>query len=233
MAVESLDEQLEVCTERCLNMAAPLAVRLRTLADEVRRLSPEFADAVERMIARLKASGTGVSAPKIGEPMPDFMLPDQHGRLVSLSELTQQGPVVMAFHRGHWCPYCRINAEALKAIQSNIREKGANLVAISPETGQYGAELSGHDGEPLKVLSDIDSGYALLLNLAFFVGDEKRQAMMDAGWDITEYQGAGNWTLPIPATFVVGQDGIVKARFIDPDYRRRADTEQILAALTP
>jgi peroxiredoxin len=233
MAEDSLDRQLDACTERCLNMAAPLAVRLQTLADEVRRLSPEFADVVERMIARLKVAGAGETSPKPGEPMPEFVLPDQNGRLVSLSELTEQGPVVVSFHRGHWCPYCRINAEALKAIQRDVRERGASLVAISPEIERFGAELTGYNGEPLQVLSDIDSGYALLLNLAFYVGEEKRQAMTAAGWDITEYQGAGNWTLPIPATFVVGRDGIVKARFIDPDYRRRVDTQDILAALSP
>jgi peroxiredoxin len=77
----------------------------------------------------------------------------------------------------------------------------------------------------------MDNGYALLLNLAFLVSDEKRRAMTAAGWDISPFQGNANWTLPIPATFVVGRDGLVKARYIDPDYRRRMDTEAILAAL--
>lgn len=232
MAEVSLNEQLEACTERCLDMDAPLAVRLSTFADEVRRLSPEFADVVERMISRLNANRVGDAAPKPGELMPEFVLPDQTGALVSLSELIAQGPVVVAFHRGHWCPYCRINAEALQAIQSGVRERGGNLVAICPETGRYAAELSGEGREKLRILSDIDNGYALLLNLAFYVGDEKREAMTQAGWDISGFQGSQNWTLPIPATFVVGADGIVKARFIDPDYRRRADTDEILMLLT-
>ena len=77
----------------------------------------------------------------------------------------------------------------------------------------------------------MDNGYALLLNLAFIVGDEKRIAMTSAGWVISPYQGNGNWTLPIPATFVVGADGLVKARFIDPDCRRGMDTDLILTAL--
>jgi peroxiredoxin len=232
MAELSLNEQLEACTDRCLNMDAPLAERLSTFADEVRRLSPEFADVVERMIERLRATGVGESSPKPGDEMPEFVLPDQSGRLISLSELIAQGPVVLSFHRGHWCPYCRINAGALQAIQSSVRARGGSLVAISPETGRFGAELAGEGTEALRVLSDIDNGYALLLNLAFYVGDEKRAAMTAAGWDISAYQGSANWTLPIPATFVVGRDGIVKARFIDPDYRHRADTEAILESLT-
>lgn len=231
MAEESLNEQLAACTERCLNMDAPLAERLSAFADEVRRLSPEFTGVVERMIERLKSSGVGESSPKPGEQMPEFVLPDQNGILVSLADLLQQGPLVVAFHRGHWCPYCRINAQALQTIQTGVRERGGNLIAICPETGRFGAELSDEEGEPLRVLSDIDNGYALLLNLAFYVGDEKREAMTQAGWDISRYQGSPNWTLPIPATFVIGTDGVVKARFIDPDYRRRADTTDILASL--
>jgi peroxiredoxin len=231
MAEKGLSQQLEECTERCRKMDAPLAVRLQTFADDVRRLSPEFADIVERMVARLKNTHVGESAPMPGEPMPEFVLPDQHGHLVTLDALTQNGPAVIAFHRGHWCPYCRINAEALVAIQSDIKNMGADLVAITPEIERFGAELAGGNGSGLRVLSDINNGYALLLNLAFFVGEEKRQAMTAAGWDITQYQGDDDWTLPIPATFVVGQDRIVKARFIDPDYRRRAGLEDILAAL--
>ncbi len=79
------------------------------------------------------------------------------------------------------------------------------------------------------ILSDMDNGYALLLNLAFYVGDEKRRFMTAAGWDVSPYQGNESWTLPIPATFVVGRDGRVTARFIDPDYRKRMEIDDILA----
>ena len=79
----------------------------------------------------------------------------------------------------------------------------------------------------------MDNGYALMLNLAFYVGDDKKKLMQIAGWNIVPYNGNNNWTLPIPATFVVGHDGIVKARHIDPDYRKRMDVEAILAASLP
>jgi peroxiredoxin len=232
MANTGLAEKLEECTERCRTMKGPLSARLQLLADDVRALSPEFADVVDRMVARLRNSGAGELAPAPGEPMPDFMLPDQSGKLVHLAGLLERGPAVIAFHRGHWCPYCRINASALATIHGEIRESGATLVAITPEIERFNAELTGNDRNHFPVLSDMDNGYALMLNLAFFVGDEKRDAMKAAGWDIAPYQGSGNWTLPIPATFVVGRDGLVKARFIDPDYRLRMDTTAILDALT-
>jgi peroxiredoxin len=231
MAEPSIAEILEETTERCRNLDAPLAQRLQAFADEVRALSAEFADTVERMIARLKASGAGERAPEPGEPMPEFMLPDQNGRLVSLSELTARGPVVVAFHRGHWCPYCRITADALSRIHENVESLGAELVVITPEIERFNTELRSAVGARYPVLSDMDNGYALMLNLAFYVGDEKKTLMKYAGWNIPPYNANDNWTLPIPATFVVGSDGVVKARHIDPDYRKRMDVEAILEAL--
>jgi peroxiredoxin len=231
MAEKSLAERLEESTERCRNMDGPLAVRLQALADDVRALAPEFAEVVDRMVLRLVETGAGEKAPLPGEPMPEFMLPDQNGRLVTLSDLLASGPAVVAFHRGHWCPYCRINATALAAIEGRVRGKGASLVAITPEVEKFTAELGQDAKASFPILSDMDNGYALLLNLAFYVGDEKRQYMTLAGWDVSPFQGNSTWTLPIPATFVVGRDGIIKARHIDPDYRKRMAIDDVLAAL--
>jgi peroxiredoxin len=231
MAEQSIAEILEKTTERCRNLDAPLADRLQAFADEVRALNVEFADTVDRMVDRLKASGAGDKAPQPGTPMPPFMLPDQSGKLVSLEELLARGPLVIAFHRGHWCPYCRITADALTRIHDQLNEKGAELVAITPEIERFNAELRSAVGARYPVLSDIDNGYALMLSLAFYVGDDKKKVMKAAGWNIPPYNANDNWTLPIPATFVVGRDGIVKARHLDPDYRKRMDVELILAAV--
>lgn len=230
MAAMTLSEALKESALRCQHSDAPLPERLRAFADDVRRLSPAFAEIVDRMVDHLKEARLGENAPKPGEPMPDFMMPDQNGRLRTLQEFLEKGPLVVAFHRGHWCPYCRITASALAGIHDDIRRLGAQLVAITPEMERFNAELNPAECK-FPVLSDMDNGYALLLNLAFLVSDEKRRAMTAAGWDISPFQGNANWTLPIPATFVVGRDGLVKARYIDPDYRRRMDTEAILAAL--
>jgi peroxiredoxin len=232
MAEPSLAEILEKTTERCRNLDAPLAGRLQAFADEVRALNADFADTVERMIDRLRAAGAGEEAPKPGEPMPEFMLPDHRGHLVSLSDLIANGPVVVAFHRGHWCPYCRITADALSGIHASVQKLGAELVVITPEVERFNTELRSTASAQFPVLSDMDNGYALMLNLAFYVGDDKKKLMQIAGWNIVPYNGNDNWTLPIPATFVIGPDGIVKARHIDPDYRKRMDVEAILAAVT-
>jgi peroxiredoxin len=229
MAEKTIAEMLDQTTGDAVY--APLSVRLKTVADAVRSQRPEFTAAVDRMVARLEANQVGRNAPGIGEPMPDFILPDQDGKLVRLGELTERGPVVVSFNRGHWCPYCKLNAEGLAEIAPEVRRLGGEIVAISPETRQYGAAFRNHADALFPVLTDLDNGYALSLNLAFWVGDEKREAMKQMGVDIEPYNGNSTWTLPVPATFVVGRDGLVKARYIDPDYRRRMELDAIVDAV--
>ena len=231
MAEKTFAELLEETTEQSRLIDAPLNARLKAVADEVARLSPDFAAVVERMVARLEANEVGQSAPQVGEPMPDFILPDEKGTLVRLGALLEQGPVVVSFNRGHWCPYCKLNADGLARIAPDIRRLGGQIVAISPETHQYGAALRDYAEAPFPVLTDLDNGYALSLNLAFWVGDDKREAMKAGGFDISLYNGNDTWMLPVPATFVVGCDGLVKARYIDPDYRRRMELDTIVDAV--
>jgi peroxiredoxin len=231
MSEPSFAESLEACTRRCREMDAPLAERLNAFADDVRRLSPEFAQVVDRMVDRLARADAGASAPSPSEPMPSFVLPDESGRLVSLAQLLEKGPVVISFLRGHWCPYCRLSADALAHIEPEIEAGGGQIVVITPEVQKYTRTLKGDVRAGFPILTDLDSGYALELGLAIKIDDEKRRAMTLSGWDISTFQDNDAWTLPIPATFVVGADGVVKARFVDPDYRKRMAIEDILAAL--
>jgi len=231
MAEKTFAQILEQTTDESRMADSTLNQRLKALADEISRRNPEFTAVVERMIARLEANDVGQSAPRVGEPMPDFILPDERGTLVRLANLLELGPVVMSFHRGHWCPYCKLNADGLAQIAGELKRLGAQIVAISPETHRYGAELKSYANAAFPILADIDNGYALELNLLFWVGDEKRAAMKAGGFDIAPYQGNETWMLPIPATFVVGRDGLVKARCIDPDYRRRMELDDIVAAV--
>lgn len=209
-------------------MDAPLSVRLRMLADAVRTGSPRFADAVEKLVARLASVGLGQSAPKVGEVMPPFVLPDQTGRLVSLTGMLASGPVVISFHRGHWCPYCRLTASAFAKAQDRIGR--ARIVAITPETRSFNARLIAQTGIGYRVVTDPDSGYALSLNLAFWLDDAFADLMRSVGQDLAAFQTKGAWVLPVPATFVVDAQGVVIARHVDPDYRRRIEVEDLVAA---
>jgi peroxiredoxin len=222
---------LEEAFAHCRDMDASLGERLQLFADVSRRLRPEGQEAVDRMVARLRASEAGAGAPLPGQPMPSFSLPDETGRLVSLEDLLETGPTAITFHRGHWCPYCRINTKALAEVQEQIFAEGASIVAITPEREAFGARLKADAGLRYPVLTDIDNGYAFSIGLAIFVGAEMETVMRKTGRDLPDYQGNDGWILPIPATFVVGQDGRVVARFIDPDYRQRMAVDDLLDAL--
>lgn len=226
-----LADELETCTQRCKEMEAPLGERLDAFAEDVARLAPQFADFVERMVSRLKSAGAGSGSPDVGDVMPSFVLPDENGHLVSLEQLLDKAKVVVAFHRGHWRPYCRINADALSKIEPAIANAGGQLVVITPEVQRYNRRLKSEVAASYQILTDLDCGYALDLQLAIKINDEKRSAMTSAGWDIAPFQDNDNWIPPIPATFAVGVDGLIKARFVDPDDRKRMDIDELLGAL--
>ena len=133
------------------------------------------------------------------------------------------------FFRGHWCPYCRLNVRAVVQAMDRIRAVGGEVVAIMPETQAFAGKFKSEAAVPFPVLTDLDNGYALSLNLAIWLGAEIQQLL--AHQDLASFHGNDGWVLPIPATFVVGRDGLVKARFVDPDFRHRMAIEDLLAAL--
>ncbi len=220
---------LELAYQRSRAMDAPLNVRLKVIADEVRALSTDFADAVDRFVGRLERVGAGEQAPQVGEAMPPFLLPDETGQLVSLESLLARAPVAIVFLRGHWCPYCRLNAAALAEVEDAV--KPVQFVAISAERRPFTETLRAESGAHFPFLSDVANGYALSLNLAIWVESSMSKMIAGAGWDIPAYHGDAAWILPIPAVFLVGTDGIIRARHVDPDYRRRMEIADLLAAV--
>ena len=110
-----------------------------------------------------------------------------------------------------------------------ITASGAQMVAIMPETQQFAKKFKADSNAPFPVLTDLDNGYALSLNLAIWLGTEIQQLL--SYQDLSSFHGNDGWVLPIPATFVVGRDGLVKARFVDPDFRKRMEIDDLIAAL--
>jgi peroxiredoxin len=210
---------------------APLNERLESYAATLRGMNPIASGITDRMADRLRKAGAGLNAPQVGEPMPTFLLLDDSAHLVSLEELLQTGPVAIVFHRGHWCPYCRINAHGLAKIDEEARATGGQIVAITPERQQFTQQHKRDAEASFRMLTDFANGYAISLNLAIWIGEEMITYLEKSGRNLEHFHGMGGWFLPIPATFVVGTDGLIKARFVDPDYRKRMDLDELLAAL--
>ena len=217
--------------EQARSMDAPLGDRLTAYARAIRDLNAPFAEAVERLIGRLRAGSAVTGSPKEGEPMPPFLLPDHSGHLVSLEDLVAAGPVAVTFARGHWCPYCKIAVSALAEIADDAKALGAQIVAIVPDRQRFAAQLRAETNAPFPILTDVENGYALSLGLVFWVGEEMQKLMLARNANPAESQGNDSWFLPVPATFIVGRDGLIKARHVDPDYRTRMEIDSVLEAL--
>lgn len=209
----------------------PMRQRLAAYAEALVKEGSPFVAAYDRLVARLAASAVGAAAPAVGEVMPPFLLPDQCGRLVGLAELLDAGPAVVSFNRGPWCPFCRIELSSHLAAEPGLADLGATLVSIMPEPRARTALLAQELGQKLVVLSDVDNGYALSIGLAMWVGDEVIALMRAEGIDLAATRGDDAWMLPLPATFVLDRDGRVLARRVDPDFRTRMDTDEVLAVL--
>jgi peroxiredoxin len=206
-----------------------LKKRLDVYSEQSRRLNPQINEAYDELIAKLTPQKN--AGPPPGALMPDFQLPDQDGHLVSLSSLLSQGSLVLSLNRGHWCPWCRLELRALAEICGELQQLGVQVASSTPETLRSTARLAANDQLPFRILTDLDCGYALSLGLMIWAGDEIAALYEKAGLDLPLFQNSDGWFLPIPATFVIGSDGIIKAGMTDPDFRQRMEPEEILAAL--
>ena len=210
---------------------APLDRKLAYYEDATRAVLPDVLSAYDRLVSRLQTAAATSGAPIVGDEMPDFVLPDHESHLVSLSDLTRRGPVVVSVNRGHWCPYCRLELRALARASDYLERAGAQVVSIVPETAEYAARMRAEQGLPFKMLSDVDLGYALSLGLRFWIGEELTDLYRKLGIELERFHRAEGWFLPVPATFVVDRRLRILGATVNPDFRRRMTLEQIEAAL--
>ncbi|MFD0688034.1 peroxiredoxin-like family protein [Actinomadura fibrosa] len=180
----------------------------------------------------LAASGQAARALTTGATAPDFTLPTATGGSVRLGDLLETGPVVLAFYRGAWCPYCNIALRALQQHHDRITELGARLVAVSPQVPDASLTLADKHALAFDVLSDIGSEVARAYGLAFDLPDDLAAVYDELGFDLQRVNGGHPRTLPLPATYVIAPDGTVHWSFVNTDYTQRAEPSEILTALT-
>jgi peroxiredoxin len=194
-------------------------------------VEPVWHERADQLVARLNTLGCGRLAPQAGQIFPNIVLPDWQGRMISLSQLCQEGPIVLKFLRGLWCPWCQDEVDNWQAAQPELREAGCRLVLVTPETGAQAAAMAERAGPLANVLCDVDFGASVALGLAYFMGKDLIKAFADAGLDLAEHYGAASGILPITATFVIEVGLRVRFAHVDVDFRRRADQAALLASL--
>jgi peroxiredoxin len=195
------------------------------------RVPPAVIETMHRATAELKASGQAERAHKVGDRAPEFTLPDSGAEMVRSGDLLARGPLVVSFYRGVWCPYCNMELQALEAFLPQIRELGGNLVAISPQSAANSRKSVRQNGLSFPILNDPGNEVAAAFGLRFALPDYLVELYKQLGNNLPAVNGESSWTLPIPARYVIGRDGMIRYAEVDADYTRRPEPEEMLPAL--
>ena len=179
----------------------------------------------------LKDSRIAERALAAGNDAVDFTLPNARGEQVSSEALRQQGPIVVSFYRGGWCPYCGLELKALQSVNAEIEALGARLVAISPQVPDESLSTAEKNRLEFEVLSDVDSKVADQYGLTFSLDEDLRPVYKNWGADVAVVNDDPDCKLPLPATYVINQDGKIVHSFVEEDYTERLEPDEILDSL--
>lgn len=193
--------------------------------------SEETKATMDRATQELTHSGIVEQSLQVGDKAPNFALPNAVGETVQLQDLLKAGPVVIAFYRGQWCPYCNLELRALQQHVGEIKALGATLVAISPQTPDNSLSTREKNELTFEVLSDVGNRVAKQFGLVFTLPEELRPIYQHLGIDLPAHNGDDTFELPLAATYIVAADGTIVHAFVDADYTKRLDPQEIVAAL--
>lgn len=172
-----------------------------------------------------------VHALREGAPAPRFTLPNATGQPVALDALLTQGPVVVTFYRGAWCPYCNLQLKAYQDSLPDIQALGAALVAISPQGPDGSLSMREKHDLQFKVLSDAGNVVARQFGLVFTLKPHVQATALKVGSDLRTANADGSWDLPVPATYVLDRTGLIRLAYVEGDYTQRLEPTRILDAL--
>jgi peroxiredoxin len=196
-------------------------------------VQPERLEISERAVAELYASGVEERILPVGSKAPSFILPDSSGRLIHSSDLLAIGPLVVDFFRGRWCPYCVTELETWRDLYPAVRKKGALLVGISPQTVRQNDFTAVQHGLDFPILTDAGCRVAAQFGLAYEVAPPQQRYYRTILVNIPLVNGDASWRLPLPATYILGQDGTVLYADAHADFRVRPEPRDVLDVLFP
>ena len=190
----------------------------------------EIQTKMKKAIDELESSEDGEGLSK-GEKAPNFNLTDARGERVELYEQLKQGPVVLTFYRGGWCPYCNMELRAYQQIVDEIYGEGAKLIAISPQTPDHSLTTQEKNELEYHVLSDVGNEVANQYNLVYELPDYLVDVYKDKGLQVNEHNRDNTWTLPVSATYIIAEDGKIVYEYTKKDYKDRAEPSEVLEEL--
>jgi len=199
--------------------------------EHTRTMPAGRAELYDAKVEALRASFLIENTPAVGSEAPEFSLPNAQGKLVSLSKALSDGPVVVTFYRGSWCPYCNLQLRAYQRALPEITALGGRLMAISAQLPDKSLSTVEQNALEFDALSDVGNRVARSFGLVYALPDELRAVLISNNKALPMFNGDDSWELPVPATYVIGRDGRVVLASVQIDYRQRLAPEEIVAAL--
>lgn len=207
------------------------------LQDELDAFKVTWTERVGPDIAQMMADDNASLVPladaalKMGDRFPSAALIDQLGRSVDIVTNAADKPQVVTFYRGGWCPYCSMELRAYQKALPEIEAAGGALVAVSPEAPDHTLSTAEKNELGFSVLSDAEGRLADALGIRFELSEEVKAYFVSVGHDLPARNADDKWSVPFPATYVVGADGQIAFAFVDPDYRKRLDPQAVVGIL--
>lgn len=194
--------------------------------------SPEQVVQLDKDVAKLHNLRLIETSLQVGDFAPNFALTNADGELFQLTQLLENGAVVLSFYRGMWCPFCSLELRALEEILPAIQSLGASLVSISPQTRRSTRLTVQQENLTHPVLHDKGNQVARQFGIVHQVSESMQEILQGFGISLTKFNGDHVNELPVPATFIIDQNGKIAYRFIDPDFTKRLDPVEIITILS-
>ena len=209
-----------------------LAKQIEQFNNELATQVPqEVLEAFGKSIEDLQKKNIEEKSIKLGEIMPEFLLPNVKNEIINSNEILKNGKMIIAFYRGSWCPYCNLELKMLQDHLPKIKDKKAMLVAISPQSPDNSLTVVEKHNLTFEVLTDTDNLFAKQLGISFELQDFVLPYYQALGIDLMHFNKNNDNSLPVPAVFVIDQNGKIIYKFVDANYMNRIDIDELLQTL--
>lgn len=203
----------------------------KVVQDFMSALPEDTAVTVGEGFEYIMSSDFGTKGLNTGDIATDFTLPNAKGVETQLSKLLEDGPIVLNFYRGGWCPFCNLEFKSLHDILPQIKALGANLIGVSPELPDNSLDTIEKHQLQFEVLTDVGNTIARQYGIVMDVPESMRPVYLQWGIDLPTTNGDDTWELPIPATYIIGSDGKIISAYLNKNYTERMEPSDIIKAL--
>ncbi|AIZ42195.1 peroxiredoxin-like family protein [Cellulophaga baltica] len=170
------------------------------------------------------------NALQVGETAINFTLPNALGKKITLYDELENGPVILMWYRGGWCPYCNMQLHYMQEMLPEFKKLGASLIAITPETPDNSISTKEKNDLEFEVLSDLDNKVGYEYKVVFKLTEDVKE-IYENGFELSKFNGNDKGELPLAATYIIGQNKVIQYAFLDADYRNRAEPQDLLEHL--